>query len=237
VLPNFYQKKGGRLGYYTTVFGGNQFPVDPEHERYAGWRRGELQVYLLRNWHRDWDTFPVASWRHLGEVNIAGNQRGVGHLGADFWYVLRDKRGNRRGRVYFRYPEGNWRSNDICTSLLAPGRDGPIATVRYEMMREGIQECEARIFIEKALLGGKLDRGLAKRCRDALDDRIRTMMVAMSNLEIDSNIGGMADNDGTSWWNSAGPEGHKWFIASGWEARTRRLFALAGEVARKLEAR
>ena len=236
VLPGFFEKKGGLLGYYTTVFGGNQFPVDPDRGRWYGWQRKRLHVYLLRNWGRNWDSFPTASWRHLGEVNIAGNQRGVGHLGADFWYVLKDKRGNRRGRVYFRYPEGNWRSNDICTSLLAPGRDGPIATVRYEVMREGVQECEARILIEKALLEGRLGSDLTRRCRDALDERLRAMIVGMSNLEIDSNIGGAATNGGTSWWNSAGPEGHKWFVASGWQERTRKLFALAGEVAKKLKA-
>ena len=172
-------------------------------------------------------------------MNIAGNQRGIGHLGADFWSVVRDKRDNRRGRVYMRYPEGNWRSNDICTSLLAPGPEGPVATHRYEVMREGIQECEARIFIERALTDARLRRklgvDLARRAQELLDERIRFMLKGMSKLTVDSNVSGRATNGVSSWWNSPGINGHKWFIASGWQERTRRLFATAGEVAGKLE--
>jgi hypothetical protein len=136
--------------------------------------------------------------------------------------------------------EGNWRSNDVCTALLAPGPEGPVATHRYEVMREGVQECEARIFIERALtdekLRAKLGDVLARRYQDALDERIRYMIKGMSDLKIDSAINGPATNAYSTWWNRAGIEGHKWFIASGWQERTRRLYALAGEVARKLNA-
>ncbi|HUV39034.1 MAG TPA: hypothetical protein VMY39_05440, partial [Planctomycetota bacterium] len=237
-LQALYKSRGAKLGYATTVFGGNVFPSDPHAGRHYGWQRKELHAYLLRNWGGNWDHFPVTSYRHLGEVNIAGNQRGIGHLGAEFWSVVKDKRGNRRGRVYQRYPEGNWRSNDICTSLLAPGADGPVTTHRYEAMREGVQECEARIFIERALtdatLRTKLGPDLARRAQELLDDRITFMMMGMSDLDIDSNTGGAATNGVSSWWNHAGVEGHKWFVASGWRERTRRLFATAGEVARRL---
>ncbi|KPL02445.1 MAG: hypothetical protein AMK75_02755 [Planctomycetes bacterium SM23_65] len=241
VLPSFFEKQGGELGYYTTVFGRNVFPEYPDKGRHYGWKRPQLQAYLLRNWGRNWDGFPITSWRHMAEVNITGEQRGVGHLGAEFWNVIKDKRGTRRGRIYLRYPEGNWRSNDICTALLAPGPDGPVATHRYEMLREGVQECEARIFIERALSDPaqctKLGKDLARRCQDVLDERIRYMIKGMSDLKIDSSISGLATNAYSTWWNRPGIEGQKWFVASGWQERTRKLFSLAGEVARQLAPR
>jgi hypothetical protein len=36
-------------------------------------------------------------------------------------------------------------------SLLYPGPDGPVATERYEMFREGVELAEALIFIERAV--------------------------------------------------------------------------------------
>ena len=46
--------------------------------------------------------------------------------------------------------------------LLYPGPDGPAPSVRYLMLRENIQECEARIFLEKLLL--ESPSRLAGRC-------------------------------------------------------------------------
>jgi hypothetical protein len=41
---------------------------------------------------------PLTCFRHLVEMNVADEQRGTAHLGADFWPVIRDRLGNRRGR-------------------------------------------------------------------------------------------------------------------------------------------
>ena len=41
----------------------------------------------------------------------------------------------------------------------------------------------------------------------------------------------------TYWHRSPGPVGHQWFIGSGWQARSEKLYSLAGEVARKLDGR
>lgn len=231
-LNKLFDAGGAKIGYNTTVFGGNIFPGGHDGKRLYGWKKPELHAYLLRNWHGSVDYFSLTMWRHLAEVNIAGNQRGVGHLGADFWKVIKDKRGTRKDRIFEKCPESTWRSNDICTSVLAPGPDGPVATIRYEMMREGVQECEARIFIEKALLASKIKGDLAKRCQDALDERIHYLMLGMSDYALDSNIGGRAGNGFSCWWNRCGIYGHTWFITSGWEERTRKLYQLAGKVAR-----
>ena len=61
------------------------------------------------------------------------------------------------------------------TLLLYPTADGAAATLRYEAVRENIQECEARIFLEKLLTSQPcpLPTDLAKRCQDVLDARTR----------------------------------------------------------------
>ena len=108
--------------------------------------------------------------------------------------------------------------------LLGRGRDGAVPSAVYEALRTNIQECEARIFIEKALQDeakkAKLGVGLAKRCRDLLDERIRFCNRATGHM------GGGTDAPG---W--------LWFVGSGWEKRTAELYAAAAEVAKKPDAR
>jgi hypothetical protein len=168
------------------------------------------------------DYYSRCRFRELGEVNIAGAQRGFGGLGADFWVVLKDKRGRAVGRVSEgRYPKSSWRNLNIETSLLAPGPEGAIATARFEMLREGVEECEARIVIEEALLDKKISGDLAKRAQDLLDDRIRALV----------------DGMGKGWaygghWLTQKQE-YPNFINGGWQERSWRLFDMAGEVARK----
>jgi len=231
-----YKAHGARLGYYTTVMN-VLFPGYPEDGRHYGWKREELHAHLRSRWGRDY--FPLTTWRHVAEVNITGEQRGIGRLGADLWMVVKDRNGRRLGRIFTKYPECGWRSNDLCSSLLAPGPDGPIATVRYEVMREGVQECEARIFIETALTDAKLRAelgdDLAKRAQDTLDERIRFMIKGLSTLNLDGYIAGWSTNATTSWWNSVTIDGHRWYLGSGWQERSRKLYRLAGEVERKLK--
>ncbi|MCX7591659.1 MAG: hypothetical protein N2255_08535, partial [Kiritimatiellae bacterium] len=145
--------------------------------------------------------------------------RGLGRLGADFWEVLRDERGRIRGSLAGRYPEAAWGQLNLnygVPYLLGRGKNGPVPTVRSESFRENLQEVEARIFIEKALLetdaSKTLGEDLVLRCRQALDTRIRMCL------------------------NAAG-EGEPWFISSDWNKRNEQLFLLAAEVSRKLGGR
>ena len=118
---------------------------------------------------------PITDFRFLTYRTTEGGVRGVGRLGADFWPVLKDKRGRVRGTLSARYPESGWRNLDIRMSMLAPGKDGAVTTTRYEMFREGLQECETRLFLEEALLHKKVSGELAKRCRTVLDARTRVL--------------------------------------------------------------
>jgi hypothetical protein len=56
-------------------------------------------------------------------------------------------------------------------SMLYPGPDGPVATERYEMFREGVVMTEALLFIERALQAKKLSPKLQQRAEQALDAR------------------------------------------------------------------
>ena len=105
-----------------------------------------------------------------------------------------------------------------------------MATVRYEIFREGIQECEARIAIERVLTNEaakkKLGAELAERCQRMLDERLTLAL---------KGAGGKADDiKGQSWRYKLHPDAHKWYLTSGWQQRSETLFALAGEVAKKV---
>ena len=111
--------------------------------------------------------------------------------------------------------------------MLAPGPQGALATIRYEILREGIQDCEARTQIERALtdpaLKAKLGADLAKRCEDALAERTKCLWEYVAPNTADD-----------SWRGRASPEGQAWFLASQWPDRARKLYNLAGEVAAKV---
>ncbi|KPK78917.1 MAG: hypothetical protein AMJ81_14425 [Phycisphaerae bacterium SM23_33] len=83
------------------------------------------------------------------------------------------------------------------------------------MMRENIQECEARIFVEKLLLEKPpgLGEQLAGKCQDLLDERTRWHRTQA--LAAESCI---------SW------------PYSGWEARRAKLFDAAAEAAAQLRS-
>jgi len=122
-------------------------------------------------------TSPV-SHKHKAEKKDYG-MHGQGRLGADFWPVIQDKRG-RKYPLVGRYTETAWGQMSLrCCgcNILSPGKEGAISTVRLEMLRENVQEIEARIFIEKALADpdsrAKLGDELAQRAQELLDERKR----------------------------------------------------------------
>jgi hypothetical protein len=212
---------GVRIGYGAKVWG-NRGPVDPSVRRQYGWKRGRdignAEVQFDRP--RPPYGWPLRYFRLLGEWNIAGNQRGYGRKGADFWPVLKEVRGypvpDRLSSG--RYSLSDWGNRNIYQpDWLAPGPDGAISTVCFEMAREGIQECEARIFLERVLTTkaqrARIGEDLARRCQDLLDQRTRYII----------------------WAGLARYASPLWYPASGWQERSRELFAAAAEVADALD--
>jgi hypothetical protein len=206
-----------------------------------GWARPDLVAQFDR-FSRELNA--NVYWRCLPEATITGAQRGNGRLGAEYWKVVRDARGRRAGRSHERYPESTWRNLFIPEALLAPAPDGPAATDQLEAYREGVQECEARIVIERALndeaLRARIGPDLAGRCEDYLYNRHMLMWLSLSDLQL------FYDHPGATWgphymaacWRGM-PDigGSHWFLASGWQERTWQLLSLAGEVTKTLEGK
>jgi hypothetical protein len=159
--------------------------------------------------------YPLAHHRLVVEFLTQGGCAGYGGVAADFWYDLYDPRtGNYGGQVPNRLPLGHWGGNNqMRTRLLDPGEHGPLSTIRFEMVREGVQESEARIVIEKALLDetarAKLGRELVKSCEALIARRTRAAL-----------------------W---GIYSYKWYLSSDWQSRAEELFETAAEVNRALE--
>ncbi len=202
-----------------------------------GWTRKVLWSQFER-WTRE--NHPCTRWRTQAEVCITGDQRGPGRLGGEYWRVMRDKRGNRMGRVYQQYPESDWRNLVIADALLAPGPDGAVMTNQMEAMREGMQECEAIIVIEGALidegLRKKLGEDLVKRCETTLTARHRMLWLSLSSLQFYYNRPGGRSWETScmakAWRNGGNVTGHYWLLGSGYQERNADLYDLAGAVTR-----
>ncbi len=230
-----YRRRGGTvrgaagIGFESIVWDLDyRNPADPD--RMFGWRREQISLAHYRM--RGFNGFYPGRMRTVMEMNLSGNQRGIGRVGMDFWWVLRDSRGRRSGTISNLYPQSLWRNLDIQASILAPGPDGPQPTSRYFYLLEGMQEAEARVVIEKALLDreAELDEEVISRAWELLDARQRAAWRCAGRDEAFMEEEGHADlpphqKDGV---------GHEWFVQSGWFDRTVQLYDLAGEVARAL---
>jgi hypothetical protein len=177
---------------------------------------------------------PIVSW---GRGNISGEVgydkyrgvRGFGPLCADFWPVLKGAKSTKTivGRYGDGYSEGGWGTvslNQVVSSMLCPGKDGPLASARLEMMREAMQEAEARILIQDAVLNdaskARLGSELAKKCTDLCDDRTRAFRYVSEFWPI------IMVQDGDSRPDMIFPRQ--------WEERSRALYDLAAETSRAL---
>ena len=223
---------GFRVGYHGAVLSCT-FPTgDPPLGSLRGWTRPDMGCYQPRYESLQ----PASRWRQLMEMNTTGRQRGVSRGGADLWPAVRDRQGRRAGTVANRYPQSAWRNLDIPWCVLAPGPTGPVSTHRFEALREGIQECQARILIEEALADDALKRrlgpDLAGRCEDLLVERTQFMLKAVTHLQINNQWGHVTGPGPIC--RQIGVVGHRWYAGSGWQERSRQLYQAAGEVARKL---
>jgi hypothetical protein len=221
-------------GYSAGVWGANSLGY--EGTSHYGWRREQLSVQFPRSTTMD---FHAMTFRGMAEASSGGTTRGFARLGADFWPVLKDGRGRRAGTLSARYPDTSWRNLDVRTCLLSPGSEGAIGTTRFEMLREGLQEAEARIFIERALLDeasrAKLGEARAKRYAQMLAERTQYLRIGMSTLTwVNIYWYYCADGD-NNWWMASPVYGTQWYAATDWQSRSQTLYQAAGEVADILE--
>ena len=206
--------------YTSNVWGAND-NKDPSIERVYGWNH----TYAIRRGLRTWldrttyDSATFSRFRSVAEQPLHAGRPGLGQIGADFWPAPAEKAGAYRLRtLYSRYPHSAnvGAGNRGCTTnqLLYPDANGAAPSVRFELVRENIQEIEARIYLEKLLILKQmcpLSPELMAKAQDVLDERTR--------------------------WHRLGYNFHGWPDAgvswpySGWERRTEDLFRVAGDVA------
>ena len=159
-----------------------------------------------------------ATWICDGHLYRGHCGQGFSRLGIDAWELE-----HIRSLLVYRYRRGNmplmYRAGP--RALLAPGPDGPLGTARFEMLREGIQECEARITIEKALVANSLPGPLAEECRGLLLERIRARLK-------DGRVEVRWPKDPA---RPPEPTDVLWGLPPDWQDSTARLFELAGRAA------
>ena len=115
------------------------------------------------------DNTPLTDWRRTAEDMIRSGHDGVGDFGINMFPLKKPTGGycvlaGGRGT--------NWASPGRATmAILAPGPDGPVATERFEMFREGVELSEALLFIERAIKDKKLSADLHKRADGYLNTR------------------------------------------------------------------
>ncbi|MDD4890884.1 MAG: hypothetical protein PHU85_13265 [Phycisphaerae bacterium] len=151
------------------------------------------------------DASPLTAYRLVTEAAIQGNLRGVGYLGGDFWPIpFKDNR-----YVSVNYGFQGIAMTDSIRTCFSPGPDGAAFNGRMEMFREGVQACEAIIFLQRAVEDKKVSGELAAKIANVLDERARQYL------------------------QSRHVNGDNWLVfeSSDWQDRDDKLFALCAEVA------
>ena len=166
---------GGPPGYLPWSYG--EFPDNGVAEQAirGGWDAPPNRIVMnsVRDRHED-NALPV-TFRSIPDIAVGVHHNrkstGLARVGLDCWPIPEGS--GKTGRIIGRYQENrtnrlyrhpNW----ACT---APGPNGALATQRFEMLREGIQDTEARIVLEKALKAKTLPVELAARVEKLLPER------------------------------------------------------------------
>ncbi|MFH1022042.1 MAG: glycoside hydrolase domain-containing protein [Planctomycetota bacterium] len=158
---------------------------------YVPWAFGSLGSAPLCSWQkrpvtlisqRIWDYHqPPMVVRTMVERALLIGDNGAGRMCLDFWPVKGSTKLGAAISLYDRWPESVCAQRRPHMSYLSvPGKDGACSTVKIEMYREGVQEAEARVFLEKAIAEKKVDGELAAKCLAVLNARAQFCRVVHS---------------------------------------------------------
>ena len=156
------------------------------------------------------DNSEPSQFRLFPSAHVVGRSAGFARQGVDKWPVVNPHRQDAGARRMV-HGTGGWGNlyRHKVRALLAPGPEGALPTVRFEMMRQGLQDTEARIYLERAL------RDEAKR--ELLGDDVATAFHELNEAE---------------WaWRRA-YEGY--VPGTDWAERQERLYALAARAQESL---
>ncbi|MHC4915457.1 MAG: glycoside hydrolase domain-containing protein [Planctomycetota bacterium] len=144
-------------------------------ESHRGWKGTDLHLALPRTQNAvlcvEGHSAPYY-WRLFPELAFCGGARGICRVGADYWGGTCQDGWRGGGQVGI---------GVVCTFW--PGEKRANSSARFEMLREGLQEAEMRVVLEKALEGSPAG---GKAWRAMLDERITAtlhLMRSYYNLE------------------------------------------------------
>ncbi len=213
-IPILYQENAyGTSGSIACVV-----PHDPDCRRVSASKGPMWAIFTRANTMQMHDTSSLAMHRVVPDLILSIGRRGFSRVGADFWpYLAKGRDWGSGGILPCRYPMSSVSQlNMRYAAILAAGPDGPLPTARLETVREGVQECEARVFVERALdtAREKLGADLAGRAQTLLDERVRLARFFHMNSQ------GFRLS----------------YPGSGWQDRSQKLYETAAEVAATLGA-
>lgn len=204
--------------YAAGVYGGTPRLSDPAEKRLYGWKPctshstdlfcvfpREGAPYVLRG------ECCLPRYRTFVESYLMTGLRGVGRIGGEFWPVSLGKDSGSETATLINAYSKNIPNMDLAVyDLLAPGPKGAISTVKLDLLLEGAQEGEARVFLEKALEAKNGSLAAAGDVQGLLDRRQR--IIRAYNWGSRPNV------------MLPGYEG------SGWQSRSEELFRAAAAV-------
>ena len=192
--------------YYRAINAARYWGGMPRYRTDMGWKSETLHVLNPRV-----DSTCIAihtislpyAFRLTPEQALAGGRSGIGRIAADGW----------AGTYFDGMAPRIWITGLPVLFTHWPGRDGAEPSVRFEMMLEGIQETEARIFLEKALDRKLLPPEVADRVEEVLAKRMRETNIFQPNITVH--------------------ELEAYYY--GWQDRSREIYRAAAEVSELLE--
>jgi Glycoside hydrolase 123, catalytic domain/Glycoside hydrolase 123 N-terminal domain len=224
--------KGYNVGMRIALWGIHLSIYDPKQGHGFGWKARHWLMYYPREYsmsssipeHR----FKLEMWMNaysgyeMKRTRTSRYACGLGRIGGDFWKVVKDGRGRATATLAGYYPESYWGQlnlNYCIPAIMGKGKTGPLRTMRSEAFREGTQDVEVRVFVEKAIEipehRARVGDAFARKAREVLDGRIR-MCNRWGGPRKDQRVGKVVD------------------VALDWQQRNQKLYALAAEAAKKL---
>jgi len=202
--------KWARYDYREYLYVPNAIPA-PGRQRRHGWATTP-PVTMSQRLYDQWQ--PPRMMRTMAERALLLGDSGAGRMCLDYWPV---KGSTNLGSLFNRWPDSSaCQRRPFLRYLSLPGRAGAVATIKTEAMREGLQEAEARIFIEQTLVKKRITGPLAERCQRLLDERADFCRMVHSS----AGYGKTAPLRVT--------------YGAGWQQRSADLYRLAAEVAGRL---
>jgi hypothetical protein len=197
----------GNWGYkepkYYDVFGTvRYFDNWPGFRMSMGWKAPQTHLAIPRIDSSVMSLTNVShpfGYRTLVSHSLALGRCGFERVGADEWASIH----------YDGMRIPTWIVGMPVLFTLWPGEHGAESSARFEALIEGIQEGEARIYLEKALDSGKLPAKLAQRVQDVLNRHFQGTGFFQNKLCV--------------------YELEKYYF--GWQERSRNLYQVAAEVA------